>query len=78
MITQTAMTMRISSNCEEETMHLVDTKPGEEKALCGTDVPVHLQTGLQGYLTRRMDDLTVGNVCEGASLPRWVGLGATT
>ena len=59
-------------------MHLVDTKPGEEKALCWTDVPVHLQTGLQGYLTRRMDDLTVGNVCEGASLPRWFGLGATT
>ena len=31
---------------------------------CGTDVPVHLQTGLQYYLKQRMDDLTVGNVCE--------------
>ena len=47
-----------------EKMHLFDTQADEEKALCGTNVPVHDLTGVDYYLERRKDGLPVGTVCE--------------
>lgn len=46
-------------------MHLMDAGANEEKALCNTDVSVHVLTGVQDYLERRRTDLPIPPLCFG-------------
>ena len=55
-------------------MHLMDTEASEETALCNADVSVLDLTGVQAYLERRMDRLSVSTICSRckALAVRWI------
>ncbi len=51
--------------CELIEMHLVDADAKQEEALCGADTSADCLRSVGGYMEDRLDEITVGTVCEG-------------